>query len=73
MANNPNLELSHEASVGMISQEILAYLMTAGISEDDAKKLVVEGFLDLKIPGLPDYLQYKIDEMIKQCQDATAI
>jgi len=73
VANDANLELSHEASVGMISQEVLFYLMASGISEDDARNLVIEGFLDLKIPGLPDYIQKKIDEMIQQCQDSRTI
>lgn len=73
VANNPDIELSHEASVGMISEETLAYLMASGISEDDARNLVIEGFLDLKIPGLPAYLQSKIDEMIRQSQSKTAI
>lgn len=73
VANDPNLELSHEASVGMISEEILAYLMASGISEEDARSLVVEGFLDLKIPGLPDYLQYKIDDMVKQTQNSATM
>ncbi|MFT7859295.1 MAG: SufD family Fe-S cluster assembly protein [Sulfurimonas sp.] len=73
VANDPNLELSHEASVGMISEEMLAYLMASGISEDDARNLVVEGFLDLKIPGLPEYLQYKIDDMVKHTQSSSMI
>lgn len=73
VANYSNLELSHEASVGMISQETLSYLMASGISEDDARKLVIEGFLDLKIPGLPEYLQRQIDEMVLQCQSSDAI
>lgn len=73
VANDPNLELSHEASVGMISQETLAYLMASGISENDARNLVIEGFLDLKIPGLPAYLQDRIDKMIKQSQSSTEI
>lgn len=73
VANNPNLELSHEASVGMISGEILAYLMASGISELDARNLVIEGFLDLKIPGLPTYLQSRIDEMIRQAQSKGSI
>ena len=73
VANDPNLELSHEASVGMISQETLAYLMASGISENDARNLVIEGVLDLKIPGLPAYLQDRIDKMIKQSQSSTEI
>lgn len=73
VANDPNLDLSHEASVGMISRETLAYLMASGINEEDARGLVIEGFLDLKVPGLPDYLQRQIDDMIKKCRASTAI
>jgi Fe-S cluster assembly scaffold protein SufB len=73
VANDPYLELSHEASVGMISEETLAYLMASGISEDEARNLVIEGFLDLRVPGLPDYIQDKIDDMVKQSQSSTAI
>jgi len=61
---NPLLELSHEASVGMISREELAYLMASGIEEEKAKSLIIEGFLDLRIPSLPDYLQRQINAIV---------
>jgi len=63
---NPLLELSHEASVGMISREELAYLMASGIEEERAKSLIIEGFLDLRIPLLPDYLQRQINALVKK-------
>lgn len=66
VANNPNLELSHEASVGMISKDELAYLMASGIEEDRAKSLIIEGFLDLHIPSLPDYLQRQINALVEE-------
>lgn len=66
LGEDPNLELSHEASVGMISKEELSYLMASGIEEEKAKALIIEGFLDLHIPSLPDYLQHQINEIIKQ-------
>lgn len=73
VADDPMLELSHEASVGMISRESLAYLMASGIDEEEAKRLIVEGFLDLRIPGLPPYLQRQIDELIRQTRSTSAL
>ena len=73
LADDLDLELSHEASVGMISQESLAYLMASGIDEDEAKTLIIEGFMDLRVPGLPDYLQRQIDELIRKSRTASTI
>jgi hypothetical protein len=69
VGEDPRLELSHEASVGMISKDELAYLMASGIEEEKAKSLIIEGFLDLKIPSLPDYLQRQINAIIKETKD----
>lgn len=69
VGEDPRLELSHEASVGMISRDELAYLMASGIEEEKAKSLIIEGFLDLKIPSLPDYLQRQINAIIKETKD----
>jgi len=69
VGHDPRLELSHEASVGMISKDELAYLMAAGIEEERAKSLIIEGFLDLKIPSLPEYLQRQINAIIKETKE----
>lgn len=69
IGQDPRLELSHEASVGMISKDELAYLMASGIEEEKAKSLIIEGFLDLKIPSLPEYLQQQINEIIKETKE----
>jgi len=69
VGEDPKLELSHEASVGMISKDELAYLMASGIEEEKARSLIIEGFLDLKIPSLPDYLQRQINAIVKQTKD----
>lgn len=69
VGKDPRLELSHEASVGMISKDELAYLMASGIPEEKAKSLIIEGFLDLKIPSLPEYLQSQINDIIKETKD----
>lgn len=69
LGKDPHLELSHEASVGMISKDELAYLMASGIEEGKAKSLIIEGFLDLKIPSLPEELQRQINALIKETKD----
>lgn len=66
LGNDPALELSHEASVGMISKDELSYLMASGIEEERAKALIIEGFLDLHIPALPEYLQRQINAIVAQ-------
>jgi hypothetical protein len=72
-ATYPDTELSHEAAVGKIAGEQLNYLMTRGLSEDEARSLIIRGFLDVKISGLPDSLQQVIDAMIEQAMAKEAI
>jgi Fe-S cluster assembly scaffold protein SufB len=69
VGEDPQLELSHEASIGMISKDELAYLMASGIEEEKAKSLIIEGFLAPKIPSLPEYLQRQINAIIKETKD----
>jgi len=38
------VEFSHEASIGKISEKTIYYLMSRGISEEDAKAMIVRGF-----------------------------
>jgi len=45
------VELSHEAAVGKIAQEEISYLMSRGLSEDEAVSTIVRGFLSVDIPG----------------------
>ncbi len=60
-AIDPDTELSHEAAVGKIAGEQLNYLMARGLSLDTARSLIIRGFLDVKIEGLPLSLQKVID------------
>ncbi|HZD43397.1 MAG TPA: SufD family Fe-S cluster assembly protein [Methanomicrobiales archaeon] len=57
-------ELSHEASVGKIAQETIEYLMSRGLTEEEATATIIRGFLDVKISGLPEVLQKQIDAAI---------
>ena len=56
--------LSHEASIGPISQEQVEYLMSRGINKDDAVSLITTGFLNLNIPYIPKFIDNKIKDII---------
>ena len=60
------VEMSHEAAVGRISQEEIEYLMSRGLSEEEATALIVRGFLNVKMEGLPGELQEKIESIVNE-------
>ena len=41
---NDEIEFSHEAKIGKISDKAIFYLMSRGLSEDDARAMIVRGF-----------------------------
>ena len=43
---NSDVTFSHEASIGKISDEVIFYLMSRGLSEEEAKGLIVQGFAE---------------------------
>ncbi len=47
------VEFSHEAKIGKISDETIFYLMTRGISEEEAKAMIVRGFANPISKELP--------------------
>ena len=51
-----DMELSHEAAVGKIAEAEIQYLMARGLTEDEAASMIVRGFLDIDIKGLPEEL-----------------
>ncbi|HUI39721.1 MAG TPA: SufD family Fe-S cluster assembly protein [Methanothrix sp.] len=55
-----DLDMSHEAAVGRISEEELEYLMARGLSSEEATSVIVRGFLDVEIKGLPEELRAEI-------------
>ncbi len=52
-------DVGHEAQIGKISDEAVFYLMSRGMSEEDAKALIVSGFADNVSKELP--LEYAIE------------
>ncbi|MEM9349880.1 MAG: SufD family Fe-S cluster assembly protein [Pseudomonadota bacterium] len=60
--------LSHEASVGMIDNDKLNYLMASGPEEDTARSLIVQGFLALEDKHIPSSLRQSVTEMIAKAK-----
>ena len=57
-------ELTHEAAIGKISEDQLFYLMSRGISEEEAESLIVRGFLDTSPMKLPEHLDKSMRKII---------
>lgn len=64
-AKAANVELSHEAAVGKIAEEQILYLMSRGLSYDEATSLIVRGFLNVDISGLPEELEKETKRLME--------
>ncbi|HEY0633856.1 MAG TPA: SufD family Fe-S cluster assembly protein [Gammaproteobacteria bacterium] len=69
----PDIALSHEASVGMISREELAYLMASGLDEEVARSLIIQGFLEVPLADLPPFLQKTVRALVARARKGEAI
>jgi len=56
--------------VGKIAQEEIEYLMARGLSEDEATAMIVRGFLNVKIMGLPEELDAKVQKAIAMSDES---
>jgi len=54
-----NADVGHEARIGRISDDAIFYLMNRGISEEDARAMIVSGFADNVSKELP--LEYAVE------------
>lgn len=52
-------DIGHEAKIGRISDDAVFYLMSRGISEEDARAMIVSGFADNVSKELP--LEYAVE------------
>jgi len=54
-----DVKVAHEAAVGKIGEDQLFYLMSRGLNEEEATKMIVSGFIDPLIKNLP--LEYAVE------------
>ena len=56
---NSTADLSHEARVGRIGEQEIFYLQSRGYTEDEARRLIVGGFMEPIVKALP--LEYAVE------------
>jgi uncharacterized protein len=66
MSRFKDVDMSHEAAVGRIADKEINYIMSRGLTRDEATSLIVRGFLDTTILGLPKQLQDEVDGIVDQ-------
>ena len=60
-----DMEVGHEASVSKINEEQLFYLMSRGISEDEATSMIVGGFIEPLVKELPMEYAVELNRLIQ--------
>jgi len=71
IARKKGVEITHEAAVGKVSEKEVAYLMTRRLSRDEATSLIIRGFMDVGILGLPEALSMEIKKIVAASTEAT--
>jgi Fe-S cluster assembly scaffold protein SufB len=67
-ARVPDVEMTHEASLGKIARDQVEYIMSRGLTEEEAVGMIVRGFLEVGIRGIPEELKREIDATIAQSE-----
>jgi len=63
--NSEDVSIEHEARVSRISEEQLFYLMSRGLSEEEASMMIVNGFLDPLVKQLPMEYAVELNRLIE--------
>ncbi len=66
IVSNPTSTLEHEASVSKISEDKLFYLMTKGLSMEEAKELIIAGFISDFKNELPMEYAVELNRLLKE-------
>jgi Fe-S cluster assembly protein SufD len=70
-----DVRCAHGATVGQIDREAMFYLRSRGMSERDARRLLVRGFaaevLDrVEVPDLRNYLEFRLEDWFRNALEA---
>lgn len=66
-----SVDIGHEASVSKISDEQIFYLMSRGLSAQQAQALIVNGFIDCFVSMLPMEYAIEINRLIEHEMDGS--
>ena len=61
-----DIEASHAATVGKVSDEHIFYLTSRGLNKDEAKMLITLGYLKPILKGFNESIQAEIDSLIER-------
>jgi Fe-S cluster assembly protein SufB len=64
LVKEPLAEVGHEASVSKVSEEQLFYAQSRGLSQQAARAMVVNGFIDVFVQQLPMEYAVEINRLI---------
>jgi Fe-S cluster assembly protein SufB len=64
-------DIGHEAKIGRIGEEELFYIMSRGLTEDDAKAMIVRGFIEPITKELPLEYAVELNRLINIEMDST--
>ncbi len=64
IARRKGAEITHEAAVGKISEKEITYLMTRRLTREQAVSLIIRGFMDVGIMGLPEPLSDQVNRIV---------
>ena len=70
IATKKGVEITHEAAVGKISEKEITYLMTRRLTREQAFSLIIRGFMDVSILGLPETLNKEIKSIVDSSASA---
>jgi Fe-S cluster assembly protein SufB len=62
---NDNVDIGHEAKIGRISDDTIFYLMSRGLSEADARAMIVSGFAEPIAKELPLEYALEMNQLIR--------
>lgn len=65
------VSLGHEASVSKVSEEQLFYLMSRGLSEEEAKAMIVSGFIEPIAKELPMEYAVELNALIEMSMEGS--
>ncbi len=61
-----DVDMSHEAAIGKISKDEIEYLASRGLNQEEAKSIIIRGFMDTEILALPQVLKSEIERITQE-------
>jgi Fe-S cluster assembly scaffold protein SufB len=57
-------QLTHEAAIGKLSEDEIAYLMSKGFSREEAEGILIRGFINVDLDWLPGRIRGYVESIL---------